>query len=270
MMNGLFIARYGWVFIPIVLFVLVMSIVLHEIAHGLAAKWNGDQTAKFAKRLSLNPVRHFDLLGFIMLAFVGFGFAKPVPVNIENFRHRKKGVITVSLAGIITNIGLALIAAFFLVVVERFGAFNQSAIMETPRLFHPGAYMPLDRVTSYGVNGIVSYVFIIFFSTMLSINIFLALFNLLPLWPLDGHRVLEATLGSYNKLVKFLRDWGIAILLALLGISVLFFIITQFVDFRLELYAPLNAYSHFVGGGISQSFANLFRWMFGIRRQWLF
>ena len=93
----------------IILAAIVVSIILHEIAHGVVALWNGDTTAKDAGRLTLNPVSHFDLLGFLMLVVCRFGYAKPVPVNPYNFRNRKTGMITVSLAGISVNILLAFI-----------------------------------------------------------------------------------------------------------------------------------------------------------------
>jgi len=104
---------------------------------------------------------------------------------------------------------------------------------------------------------------------MLQINVFLALFNLLPLFPLDGHRLLEASLGSFNKGVKFLRDWGMAILLALVGISVLFNIISIWVP-GISIFSPLTAYMHYVGGSIRQVFLNLFRVMFGVEPLWVF
>ena len=68
-----------------------IALVLHEVAHGLVAKWNGDYTAKYSGRLSLNPLKHFDLIGFIMMMLVGFGYAKPVPVNPNNFKHYRRG-----------------------------------------------------------------------------------------------------------------------------------------------------------------------------------
>ena len=93
----------------IALVAIVLSIMLHEVAHGLVALWNGDDTAKRAGRLNLNPVSHFDPVGFLMLIFLRFGYAKPVPVNPYNFKNRKVGMFTVSVAGVTLN----LILAFF-------------------------------------------------------------------------------------------------------------------------------------------------------------
>lgn len=87
-----------------------IALVLHEVAHGLVAKWNGDYTAKYSGRLSLNPLKHFDLIGFIMMMLVGFGYAKPVPVNPNNFKHYRRGLITVAIAGVIMNLILAFVS----------------------------------------------------------------------------------------------------------------------------------------------------------------
>ena len=90
---------------------IVISIVLHELAHGYVALWNGDATAKVSGRLTLNPLAHFDPFGLVMLLLVRFGYAKPVPVNPDNFRRRKTGMLTVAFAGIVMNLLLAFQAA---------------------------------------------------------------------------------------------------------------------------------------------------------------
>ncbi len=97
-----------FVLIVLTLIAVCISLVLHEVAHGLVAKWNGDYTAKYAGRLSLNPLKHFDLIGFIMMMLIGFGYAKPVPVNPYNFKHYKRGMVTVAIAGVVTNMIIAL------------------------------------------------------------------------------------------------------------------------------------------------------------------
>lgn len=168
----------------IVLAAIVVSIILHEIAHGVVALWNGDTTAKDAGRLTLNPVSHFDLLGFLMLVVCRFGYAKPVPVNPYNFRNRKTGMITVSLAGISVNILLAFI------------------------------FYPLRMVT-YTVPYL--YTFNVY---MVLINLNLAVFNLLPLYPLDGYRLVNCFVPSENKVMRFLRAYSRYILLILLALGV--------------------------------------------------
>ena len=100
------------VFIMILAYIpaLLIAIVMHEFAHGIVAYWNGDDTAKLAGRLNVNPVKHFDPIGFLMLAVIGFGWAKPVPIDPRRFRNYKKGMITVSLAGVVCNFLIAFVA----------------------------------------------------------------------------------------------------------------------------------------------------------------
>ena len=93
---------------------LLYSVVIHEVAHGWVANRMGDPTAKWMGRLSLNPIKHLDLFGTLMLFLVGFGWAKPVPVNFNNIPDRRKGLIFVSSAGIVSNILIAFIALLFL------------------------------------------------------------------------------------------------------------------------------------------------------------
>lgn len=96
--------RLGLLYVLALLFAIVFALVLHEVAHGLVALWNGDPTAKMYGRLSLNPLKHFDIFGLLMMLIVGFGWAKPVPVDPRNFKKYKTGCVTVSIAGILTNI----------------------------------------------------------------------------------------------------------------------------------------------------------------------
>lgn len=149
-------------FIPV-----IIAIVAHELAHGWVAKVLGDDTAARARRLSLNPLRHIDLFGTIILpalfvlAKAGFifGWAKPVPVNFNNLRHPRRDMILVSSAGILMNFYLALVGALF-VYLSSF----------IPSLFWQG-------ISS------------VFFLNLTAFNIILALFNLLPIPPLDGSKI---------------------------------------------------------------------------------
>ena len=108
----------------------VFALVLHELAHGLIALLNGDNTAKLYGRLSVNPLRHFDIVGLAMMLLVGFGWAKPVPINPNNFKNRKVGAITVSVAGIVTNLLLAFLCAIGVAGLETIAVINPDSSLE--------------------------------------------------------------------------------------------------------------------------------------------
>lgn len=169
----------------IALVAIVLSIMLHEVAHGLVALWNGDDTAKRAGRLNLNPVSHFDPVGFLMLIFLRFGYAKPVPVNPYNFKNRKVGMFTVSVAGVTLN----LILAFFC--------------------------YPLFVVCSE-INYLSTFLLY-----MVVVNLNLAAFNLLPLYPLDGYRILNCFISETNKFMSFLKNYSRYILIFLLALGII-------------------------------------------------
>jgi Zn-dependent protease len=150
----------------IVIAVLIISIILHEVAHGYAANWLGDPTARLAGRLTLNPVSHIDLMGsiiipaFLYLSSAGFmfGWAKPVPYNPYNLRNQKWGEAFVAFAGPGTNFLLALIFALLINLRNVIG---------------------LDEA------------FLELASTIVFMNVFLGMFNLIPFPPLDGSKVIE-------------------------------------------------------------------------------
>jgi len=178
---------------PFLILILIFSIVIHEIAHGAMANYLGDPTAKYAGRLTLNPLKHLDLIGSVILPIflilmnkiagggVIFGWAKPVPVNPYNFRDQKYGSAKVALAGPGANLIIALIFGFSL-------------------RFFP------EILASFNLNLIFSYI--------VYINIFLAVFNLLPIPPLDGSHILFSFLPSEMEIIKiFLSQFGLFILL---------------------------------------------------------
>jgi Zn-dependent protease len=167
---------------------LLYSIIFHELAHGWVAYRMGDRTAKALGRLSLNPLKHLDPIGTIMLFIFGFGWAKPVPVNFNQLRDRQMGMILVSAAGIVTNILLA------------FGA-----------LF-------LNRLLSLSPSGISAELLYYF----AQINIILAAFNLIPLPPLDGSKILMGFASpSVQNFLFRLERYGFVIIIALLYLRVL-------------------------------------------------
>ncbi len=167
---------------------LLYSIIFHELAHGWIAYLMGDPTAKSLGRLSLNPLKHLEPVGTIMLFVFGFGWAKPVPVNFNRLHDRRKGMILVSAAGIITNMLIAFIALF----LNRLLSLSPSST--------PGELLYY----------------------LAQINIMLAAFNLIPLPPLDGSKILMgfASSGIQNFFFRFER-YGFFIIIALLYFGVL-------------------------------------------------
>ena len=166
---------------------MLFVLVPHEFAHAAVAVANGDPTPKHNGRLSLDPLRHFDPLGFVMCALVGFGWARPVPINSANFKNYKVGLFTTAIAGVVTNYIIAFI-------------------------FYPLyllSYIYVGMTTAGGLF-LTTFLWLVF-----SYNLSIAVFNLLPLFPLDGFRVVESLTGPWNKVRQFLGKYGQTILLVL-------------------------------------------------------
>lgn len=159
----------------LVLTVLVVSLSLHEWGHAIAALWMGDQTAKLQGRVTINPLKHLDPIGSLMLLLVGFGWAKPVPIFPPNFRNYRVGLFVVSVAGILINI----LIATLLVLALRWLVNTYPA--EVRAMFQD------DLHSIPGTAALVAY----FAAT---INLALAVFNLLPIPPLDGSKILQSFL----------------------------------------------------------------------------
>jgi Zn-dependent protease len=177
---------------PIAFLILVIpllySVVIHEVAHGWVAYRMGDPTAKRMGRLSLNPLRHLDVVGTLMLFLAGFGWAKPVPVNLNNIPNRRKGLIFVSSAGILANI----LFAFGALLVYR-----------------------LFRFPSGGLGTVIVL-------TITHINITLASLNLIPIPPLDGSKILMGfTSGKTSYFLARIEPYGFFILIGLLYLGLL-------------------------------------------------
>lgn len=158
-----------------------LAISVHESAHGYMAYKMGDPTAKYMGRLTLNPIAHFDLIGGLCLLLFHFGWAKPVPINPQNFKNRKKGVILVSLAGPVSNIIFAIVSALVLAVSGKL-----MGISDVNFLFNVSAYLLGNGLTQ--MSGVVVLLPMLYYCVIL--NIGLAVFNLIPIPPLDGSKIL--------------------------------------------------------------------------------
>ncbi len=184
--------------------VAIFSIIAHEVAHGYVAKLNGDLTAKERGRLSLNPAVHLDPIGIVMMLLVGFGWAKPVPINTSNFTNRKRGIFTVSIAGICINLiiaGVNLLLLFLLYPV-----FLKAIINVTP-----------------GIAGSIVSVLVTFAEALIilsiQMNFMLAFFNILPIYPLDGFNIINSFLPIGNGFQRFRVKYGSFILIGLILIG---------------------------------------------------
>ncbi|KPJ54901.1 hypothetical protein AMJ47_02400 [Parcubacteria bacterium DG_72] len=183
------------------LIVLLFSVVIHEVAHGSVALYLGDPTAKYAKRLTLNPLKHLDLFGSIILPILMliftfgrgpiFGWAKPVPINPNNLKDKRWGELKVSLAGPAINI---IVGVLFALPIRFFNL--------------PGSLF-------------------LFFSIVSIYNFLLAIFNLIPIPPLDGSHILFSFLPfKYSRLKMALSQYGLFILIFFIffgGINIVFF-----------------------------------------------
>lgn len=179
------------------LIAVVVVLTLHEFAHAFVAYKCGDPTAKLMGRLTLNPVRHFDPMGILLFVFARFGWAKPVPMNPDNFRNRKWGSFWTSAAGILVNYLTAFLLfypLYILTVAYVVPAFN-------------GKYMAY--FLTYLTGG------------LFSASITFAIFNFLPLYPLDGFRMWEAIDRNNYRLLNFLRINGYRILMGLIILNLL-------------------------------------------------
>ena len=190
------------------LFVVFCTLPVHEYAHAFVADKLGDKTARLSGRLTLNPMAHIDILGAIMILFVGFGYAKPVPVNPRNFKNPKKGMAFTALAGPFSNILMAVV------------------------------FMLLSNVLSLFGSSLFVQAFFVFFSFAASINIGLAVFNLIPIPPLDGSRVLELLIPDkyYYKFAQYERY----IVIVIFGLIVFGVLDAPLAFLQNHLYSALN------------------------------
>ena len=171
----------------------MLTIPVHEFSHAFVAVKCGDDTPKYSGRYTLNPLKHFDPMGLLMMVLVRFGWAKPVPINPYNFKNRRRGVLLVSIAGPLSNLLIAFIAY--------------------PLLLLSVLYLPDLLLFDDFIR--------VFFSVTVGLNVSLFLFNLLPIFPLDGFHILETCFKRDNTFLQFLRQYGSFILLGLILIGLL-------------------------------------------------
>lgn len=166
------------------LIILILSITVHECAHAAAAYWLGDATGKYAGRMTLNPIPHIDPIGTILMPlFFGIGWAKPVPFNPYNLQDQKNGPMIIAVSGPLSNLGLAL----------TFGII-------------------IRALNAYGIG--MDSLFVIFLGFIVKFNILLAVFNLVPIPPLDGSKILYAIIPDSNSQIKmYLEQYGLFLLL---------------------------------------------------------
>lgn len=184
------------------LIAITIAIVFHESAHAWMANRMGDPTAKYAGRITLNPAKHIDWIGALCLVVFGFGWAKPVPVNPVLYRNYRKGQVLVSIAGVSINFILGILFTFLSVVSLIY--FDSSVL-------------------------ILQFLQYLFYYTAV-INYVLAVLNILPIYPLDGFGLLEAFVSPNNKFMRFMRQYGVIILLVLLLSTALNYVFNFIID----------------------------------------
>lgn len=192
--------------------VLIVAVILHEISHGVVALWFGDDTAKRAGRLTLNPLPHIDPFGSIILPAMGaltgipvIGWAKPVPVNPARLRRPREQMLWVSLAGPATNFLLAAIGAAVAHVLFR--QLDPGLRIGLAQL--PSRFSVLDTLQQLPLGFVIAYSFAF-------VNMFLGLFNLIPIPPLDGSGIFELFMpDAWRARYYQLRPYGLLVLFAL-------------------------------------------------------
>ena len=186
-------------------FAVMVVLSFHEFAHAFVAYKCGDPTAKINGRCSLNPMVHFDLLGLIMFTFAGFGWAKPVPVNPLNFNQYRRGLTLTAIAGVVMN----LIMAFLLFPIYKLVVLYVN--------------IPLWPIQTF-----VEMLFMLLWTYSISFCVF----NLIPLAPLDGWRVVEALNRRHGRVYRFFERYGSIILLILIAIHFVsgYFTVLGYID----------------------------------------
>lgn len=195
-LNGLL--RFPVQDIPFVFLAVLIAFSLHEFAHAFAADKFGDPTPRSMGRVTLNPRVHLDVLGTLLIFIAGFGWAKPVLINRANFKKPRLMGIIVSIAGPLSNLLIAFIGLFIVYLLGYFGLFDKM---------------------NYGVHEAISR----FFGYLISLNVMLFLFNLLPLPPLDGYRIVQDLLPIEQRIkLQQYEQWAIYLFLLMVFLPPLY------------------------------------------------
>lgn len=225
---------------------ILIALTFHEVAHGYVALRCGDPTAQMMNRLSLNPIKHLDPIGTASMFLLGFGWAKPVPVNPNNFRRGSRDDLLVSIAGVTTNLILFVISTFLTVLV--------GFMLYVPELIkQPGG---MDLMLNFSQNGFIMQLFPQYAEELSSliripwllhvqrfllhfsmINLGLGLFNLLPIPPLDGFHVFNDLLlkGKINLSGKAFRIAQVALIVLMFSTNVVSRVVSTGVNFIQQL-----------------------------------
>lgn len=208
------------------LLTIIISLTFHEFCHALAGKSLGDNTAEEAGRLSLNPLHHLDPWGFFMLLVIGFGWAKPVPFSPYALKHPIRDSVLIALAGPASNLVLAILSGL------AWHAFITTGLVSATSLLVP------------------------FLILLIFTNLALALFNLIPVPPLDGSRLLEAFFAHFRltRAAQLFTEFGPRLLFILVILSLL----TTFNPFGVIATAAFNLCSHLAGTSCEEQLVRLF------------
>ncbi|ANA40214.1 site-2 protease family protein [Geobacter anodireducens] len=195
----------------------LMAITCHEVSHGFVADRLGDRTARYMGRLTLNPLKHLDLFGTLMVFIVGIGWAKPVPVNFGNLRNPKRDMVWVAGAGPITNFALAFLSA-----------------MAMRGLAAAGSMLPDSSALQMALDPIV-----LMLAFSVYINLLLGIFNLIPVPPLDGGRVAVGLLPHRQaELLARFEPYGMIVIIVLVFFTNIFAkVISPVVDLGISILA---------------------------------
>ncbi|MEF3354296.1 site-2 protease family protein [Paenibacillus sp. GYB006] len=202
--------------LPFFILTIIIAFTVHEFSHAYFANKFGDLTARLLGRMTLNPAVHFDLFGLLLLVIAGFGWARPIPVNRDNFEKRRMMSVVVSAAGPLSNLLLAVLGTITYALLVQFG------VMESIE------------------NQRIVFAISTFFSIFNVTNFFLFFFNLIPLPPLDGYRIVEELVSPSARMsLHKLEQWSMLIFLILVITPLSRYTITPLYELSMSWYVGI-------------------------------